>query len=226
MQLPSPRHSGDRSGVTRKKNSCEQFTPLPGVWKHTSTRCGIICTRASPLSISKQDKPSVRASRLSYSHFVGESLREREYMSEDPTDGRTSNYSFTFTAVHYSNSAVRERPLARRRRERCHDARGSKGRSRWRPSIDRQPAPYLAQPTTLVPRDRRPIVMKPSPRCEKLPHVRVQVARMVQHTKQWTHWRANLTLAAQDVAAYRRGRHLSQSSPRRRRASRARGWLY
>ena len=105
--------------------------------------------------------------------------------------------------------------------------RGSRGRSRWRPSIDRQPAPYLAQPTTLVPRDRRPIVMKPSPRCEKLPHVRVQVARMVRHTKQWTHWRANLTLAAQDVAAYhRRGRHLSQSSPRRRRASRARGWLY
>ena len=45
MQLPSPRHSGDRSGVTRKKNSCEQITPLPGVWKHTSTRCGIICTR-------------------------------------------------------------------------------------------------------------------------------------------------------------------------------------
>ena len=30
--------------------------------------------------------------------------------TEDPTDGRTSNYSFTFTAVHYSNSAVREPP--------------------------------------------------------------------------------------------------------------------
>ena len=55
------------------------------------------------------------------------------------------NYSFTFTAVHYINSAVRE-PLARRRRERCHEG------SRWRPSPG-----SLAQPTTL--RDRRPIVM-------------------------------------------------------------------
>ena len=144
------------------------------------------------------------------------------YMSEDPTDGRTSNYSFTFTAVHYSNSAVRERPLADGER----DATRLEG-SVAVASIHRSPASSLpsSTETTLVPRDRRPIVMKPSPRCEKLPHVRVQVARMVQHTKQWTHWRANLTLAAQDVAAYRRGRHLSQSSPRRR-ASRARGWLY
>ena len=163
----------------------------------------------------------MRASRLSYSHFVGESLRERVHVGG--SDRRT--HVKLFVHVHgrtlvIQPSASGPSPTAREM------PRGSKGRSRWRPSIDRQPAPYLAQPTTLVPRDRRPIVMKPSPRCEKLPHVRVQVARMVQHTKQWTHWRANLTLAAQDVAAYRRGRHLSQSSPRRRRASRARGWLY
>ena len=49
------------------------------------------------------------------------------------------------TLRYTSNSAVRE-PLARRRRERCHEG------SRWRPSPG-----SLAQPTTL--RDRRPIVM-------------------------------------------------------------------
>jgi len=135
---------------------------------------------------------------LSYSHFVGESLREREreymYMSEDPTDGRTSNYSFTFTAVHYSNSAVRERPLADGER----DATRLEG-SVAVASIHRSPASSLPSST-----DDPRASGSTADRHEAVTEMREASARacpsgenVVRHTKQWTHWRANLTLAAQ-----------------------------